>query len=159
MTKVRPPLSIENTLYGMFPQLGGIEAAAEVTGRQPSYLRDCADQDRDQQLTVRDLRLLDLKHDELHGTGFPLAEALLRDMGSARAEKFADSAAIGRHAVKLADENGQAVSALLEATLNPGDPAKLRKALREAEDVDREVGEAIATIRTAIEHGATEAPP
>ena len=59
MTKVRPPVSIENTLYRVLGELG-IDKAAEVTGRTKDYLRALSDHDKREQLTVRDLISLDL---------------------------------------------------------------------------------------------------
>lgn len=154
MTKERAPCSIENALYRVLGALG-IERAAEVTERTEGYLRALSDPERREQLTVRDLELLDLAHDGAHGTGFPLFEALGRRLGTARGERFSDAAAIGRHAVDVARENGEACAALLAAALAAGsDPKALERALRETEDVHRVATEALATIRAAIARSA-----
>ncbi len=150
MTIERPPVSIENSLHLAIGELS-IEHAAEVTGRKLNYLRDLTHPDKRAQLTVRDLELLDQAHHEKHGKGFPLFEALGRRLGTARGERFADAAAIGQHAATIAKEEGEAVSALVEAAMSAArDPKKLRDALRQTEDIHRAAGEALVTIRSAI---------
>lgn len=149
MTKLREPVTIENTLYRVLGELT-IERAAEATGRAVSYLRALTDPDKREQLTVRDLELLDLACHEKLGQGFPLFEALGRRLETARADRFAGAACIGRHAVEVAKENGEAVAALLEAALSAGDPRLLEEALRQSEDVHRVVTATIATIRDQL---------
>lgn len=159
MTKLREPVSIENALHLVLGELR-IEVAAEVTSRTAAYLRAATDPENRQELTVRDQELLDQAHDARFGRGFPLFEALGRRMECARSERFADAAAIGAAAVDLARESGQASAALFDAALDAGrDPRKLTQALREAEDVDRAAGTAVATLKAAIANARPPEPP
>ena len=161
MTKVRPPLSIENTLLRVLGEIG-LDEAARLTGRTTGYLHSLTDPDKRECLAVRDLETLDLEHHQRFGTGFPLFEAVGRRLGSARAERFADAAAIGEHARTLSREHAEALAALLDAALaTTPDKRVLEKALREAEDLDHSVDGVIAAIRSAIEHvaSAPRAPP
>ena len=149
MTKVRPPVSIENALYRVLGDVT-IERAAEVTGRAEHYLRALSDPDKREQLTVRDLELLDLEHNARRAEGFPLFEALGRRLQTARAERFADAAANGRNAIALARESGEATAALMEAAIDGGDPKLLERALRELEDAHVVSSSAIACVRDQL---------
>jgi len=71
MTKERTPLSIENTLRVVLGELE-VERAAELTGRSTGYLNSLTDEDKREQLNVRDLEMLDLEHHSRFGRGFPL---------------------------------------------------------------------------------------
>jgi hypothetical protein len=150
MTKLREPISMENALYTVLGLIT-IERAAAVTGREPHYLRAAADPDKDQQLTVRDLELLDLEAHAQHGRGFPLYEALGRRLDCARAERFVDEAAIGRATMEHAREAGEATAALVAATLPTNNSVEtLTTALRELEQSDAATGNAIAIVRQAL---------
>lgn len=146
MTKVREPVTMENTLFRVLGKLT-IERAAEVTGRSESYLRALTDPDKREQLTVRDLSALDLECAAAGDASNPLYTTLGLLMDADRAERFADAAAIGRHAVDTAREGSEAVVALFEAALDPGNQPKLDRALRESEDIVRTATGAVATLR------------
>lgn len=136
-----------------------IERAAEITDRKQGYLRNLTDPAKREVLCVRDLELLDLAHHARFGRGFPLFEALGRRMATARAERFADSATIGRHGAALARENGEAITALLEAAIVGDDQLLIREALKQTEDVVREGTATIASLRTVIDrHGEPGGP-
>jgi len=140
-----------------------IEHAAKVTGRAESYLYGLHNPDKREQLTVRDLELLDLAYHAKKGEGFPLFEALGRRLETACSERFADAAQLGRVAIEVAKENGEACAALFEVAMTPGDPKLLEEALRQTEDADRVVGRAIATMREQLARhrgqGVGEAQP
>lgn len=156
MTKERDAASREDALMLVLGQLRTVNAAA-VLDCHPSYLQACSDPDKREELSVRDLELLDLAHQAQFGRGFPLYEALGRRLATYRAERFADAAAIGRHGATLARETGEAVPALVEASLVPGDQDLLEEALRQTEDVARAATATMASIRTAL--GRARAPP
>lgn len=152
MTKLREPVSMENALYLVLGSIT-IERAAEVTGREPHYLRAAADPDKDQQLTARDLELLDLEAHAQHGRGFPLYEALGRRLDCARADRFVDEAAIARSLIELLRENGEATAAMAAVTLPSNNSIEaLTTALRELEQSDAATGAAIAIVRQALAH-------
>lgn len=161
MTKERAPLSIENALRRVLGQLE-LERAAELTGRSESYLHALTDPDRRECLAVPDLEALDLAHHEQFGTGFPLFETLGRRLGTARAERFADLAAIGGHARGIAKEHAEALDAMLAASLSGRPDARaLSRTLQELEDLARAVTDGMTTVRCAIAHlsAAPELPP
>lgn len=157
MTKEREPASIEDALMAVLGQLKVKEAAA-LLGRSPSYLMATTDPDKREQLSVRDMELLDLAHHAQFGQGFPLYETLGRRLATARAERFADAAEIGRRGARLARENGEAVTALLEAALVSGDRKLIEEALRQTEDVAREATATMACLRHVLEREASPPP-
>ncbi len=157
MTKLRPPVSIENTLYRVLGELG-IEVAATVTGREQGYLRGLSDQDRREQLTVRDMIALDLACHEAGDPTFPFYETVGLLLKEAGAERFADAAAIGRHAQVTARESGEALAAIMAAAIAAGsDPKAIDHALRETEEAYGAFGDVIATLRA--QKAKAELPP
>lgn len=149
MTKVRAPLSIENTLYEVLGRVG-IERAGEITGRTAGYLRALSDPDKREKLTVEDAIKLDLEHHAAGGDGHPFFETIGLLLEAARAERFADAATLGRHAISVAKESGEATAALIAAALSNGSPAALETALRELEQDQAAGAAAIVDLRNAL---------
>jgi hypothetical protein len=158
MTKLRPPVSIENTLYFVLGELT-IERAAAVTTRSIGYLRALSDPDKRERLTVEDAIKLDLAYIAAGGSGRPFHETMGLLVEAASATRFSDAAAIGRHEVEVARENGEACAALFEASVDPTDIGTLERALRESEDSHRAAGAAIATIRDQLARARDGPPP
>lgn len=149
MTKLRPPVSIENTLYRVLGELG-IEHAAAATGRAESYLRQLSNPDTREQLTVRDMILLDDACRLAGDPTRPLYTTVGLLLDAAGAERFADSAAIGRDAQQVAREAGEATAAVFAAALDTTGDAKIRdEALRQAEEAHEAFGTAISTLRAS----------
>jgi hypothetical protein len=147
MTKLRAPVTMENTLYRVLGELG-IERAAAVTGRAEAYLRNLSDPDKREELTVRDLRLLDSACRAAGDPTFPLYQTLGLLLEADGAERFADAAALGRHAELSARESGEASAALIAACLAAGsDDQAHDRALREAEQAHEAWADTIATLR------------
>jgi len=158
MTKLRPPVSIENTLHRVLGELGA-ERAAEVTGRARSYLNDACDPDKPQLLTVRDAIALDLACVEAGDPTFPLYETYGLLLRAATAERHADALAIGRHAAAVAKESGEATAALVSAALAPGDVPAMEHALRQTEESLEASTDAIATIGAQLARARATGPP
>jgi hypothetical protein len=158
MTKLRPPVSIENTLYRVLGELG-IERAAEVTGRDPHYLRALSDPDKRESLTVRDLVALDLACRAAGDATFPLYETVGLILVAAGAERFAAAATIGEHARELSREHGEAAAALFDAVLHPGDVRRLETALREAEEAHCASTDTIAVLTDQLARARRPEPP
>ena len=158
MTKLREPVTIENALLLVVARLTP-ERAAEVTGRDAAYLRVLHDPDRREQLTVRDLELLDLEHQAQFGEGFPLYEALGRRLESSAAERFADQAALGRATMAVAKECGEAMAAMIAAGLPGADRKTIEEALRQLEEADASTDAAIAVFRNALARDGPPPPP
>jgi hypothetical protein len=150
MTKERAPASMEDALLLVLGELK-IDQAAELLGHSAGHLRAVTDPDKREQLCVRDLEKLDLEHHARFRRGFPLYEALGRRLATAKAERFADAAEIGRHGARLARENGEAVNALLEAALMAGDRKLIEEAVRQTEDVAREAAATLGALRTVLD--------
>ncbi|WP_294353828.1 hypothetical protein [uncultured Sphingomonas sp.] len=157
MTKQRPPVSIENTLYRVLGELG-IDRAAGVTGREAHYLRGLSDHDRREQLTVRDMIALDVACREAGDPTFPFYETVGLLLKEASAERLADAAAIGRHAQVTARESGEALAAIMAAAIAAGtDPKLIDNALREAEEAHGAFADVIATL--CAQKAKAEPPP
>jgi len=157
MTKLRDPVSIENTLYRVLGRVS-IERAAELTGRGEHYLRACTDPDKREILSMRDAEVLDLEYHAATGEGFPLYEAYGRRLDTARADRFADAASLGRLGGLLAKEGGEAVAALIAIGLSNADPVQLRAALTELEQCDEIVDRGVAFIRQLLDQERSGPP-
>lgn len=157
MTKVRPPLSIENTLFKIFGALE-IEHASEVTGRSPHYLRNLADPAKREKLTVVDQIKLDLAWRQKGRAGAPLYEQIGRILKAADAEIFSDSDAIGDIAARVIREGSEAHIALFSISRPGASDAQLLHALREVEESASVSQEALAVIKSVLEHRLPQPP-
>lgn len=147
MTKVRPPISIENTLLRVLGELG-IERAMEATGRAKAYLHAVTDPERGEQLMVRDMIALDLACREAGDPTHPLYETIGLMLDAANATRFACSAQLGRLAGDASREGGEACAAIIDVALGADrDPGALAHALRQAEEAHDAWTDAIAVLR------------
>lgn len=146
MTKLRPPLTIENALFRVLGTIG-LERAAEVTGRGADYLRSVSDPDNRYRLTIADALTLDLEHVATGGAGFPIYETYGLLLEAARAERFSDAAAIARRAIRVIKEGGEAHAALVAASQPGATDADRAAALRELEEAACELTAAMALLR------------
>jgi hypothetical protein len=159
VTKLRAPMSVEEALDRVLGKLT-FSRAAEVTSRQASYLRKLSDPDCREQLTVKDLILLDVEHIAIDGTA-PIFETVGQILKSVHGYVFSDEAELRLLAVGLMRENTQAEVALIEATA-PGAPAAAwDRAEREVADVQPFIARILAFVRQRRERGqpAAERPP
>lgn len=157
MTKLRPPLSIEDALHKVFGALT-LEVVAELTGRAPAYLRDLTDPDKSPHLLVRDLIKLDLGHRQAGHAGAPLYETLGLILKAADAEIFSDAAALGQIAVRVIKEGGEANVALYAATRPGVTTQQLQQTQRELVQSAQEHAEAIAAVGCMIEQRRARPP-
>lgn len=147
MTKVRPPVSIENTLRLVLGELT-IDTAAALTGRSTSYLHKLTDPDEREVLAVRDLVTLDAAHQARFGRGFPLYATLgllLETSGP-----YADAIVLQKHVVEIARDGGEACASLAEAALATARPGQLEGTLRSLEEADTAYRTAITDVRALI---------
>jgi hypothetical protein len=156
MTKLRTPTSFENALFQLLGALT-IEVAAEVTGRSVSYLREAADEDKPQQLTLRDAYRLDVAHRAAGLGGVPIYEAYGRQLDCDEAARFATASTLGQHLRALLREGADAHLALADAATPGADRGDRLHAVRELEELDREVTRALAAARSAA--GLAGQPP
>jgi len=157
MTKVRPPLSIENTLFKIFGALE-IENAAAATGRTTHYLRNLADPAKREKLTVVDQIKLDLAWRQKGRAGAPLYEQVGRIMKAADAEIFSDSDAIGEIAKRVIREGSEAHIALFSVSRPGATDAQLLNAMREVEESASVSQEALAIIKSVIDQRVSQPP-
>lgn len=146
MTKVRPPLTVENALFAVLGKISA-ERAAEVTNRDLHYVLSLSNPDNRFRLTVDDAIALDLEHIAQGHEGAPIYELYGRRLDVAAAGRFADVSALAKLSLKLLKEGGEAQAALI-ASLFPGaGTIENRAALKELEDLDAIVDQAIALVR------------
>jgi hypothetical protein len=156
MTKLREPVTIENTLYTVLGSIT-IERAAEVTGRAVSYLRSLTDPDKRERLTIEDAIALDLEYRAQGKQGYPLLGTYIRIIEAAQHDKFAEEHAFGQLACDYVRESGQASAALVAAMLPGASLHVLETALRELEDADSAAAPTITHLQTRIKR-AREGP-
>lgn len=144
MTKLRPPLSTEQALSRIAGQLpGGFEAMAEKVGKSASLLRKYGDPDREEEITVRDARTLDLAFRAAGGEGYPLYDAYTAQLEIAELQTFSDRFALLDRAGKVIKEGGEAHAALI-AACKPG------ATQRDRDNAARELAEALEEIKPTL---------
>lgn len=148
MTKVRPPLSIDAALARIAGRLPGAWAEmAGVAGRHESTVRRWGDPDQPEQMTLVAAIALDLAYSRAGGEDRPLFETYKLQLDVAREDAFADEIALARRTCTLIRESSQAHEAMVLATLPSASRQEREAAVRELEDVMREVTGAIALLR------------
>ncbi len=162
MTKLREPVTIENTLNLLLGTIT-VERAVEVTGRAAGYIRALSNPTTRERLALEDAIKLDLEWRAQGNDGYPLFETFDRILQSEACERFADATAVGRLACLVAKESGDATAALVAASLPGAGVEEWSKALRELEEADQANAPAMATLTELIERHrrprAIEPPP
>jgi hypothetical protein len=161
MTKLRDPVTVENTLLMVMGTIT-VERAAEVTDRSPGYIRALSNPDTRERLAFEDAIKLDVEWRAQGQEGYPLLETYERILQSQAETRFASAAAIGRLACIVAKEAGEATAALVEASMPGATRATWKAALRELEEADQANGPAMALLRELIdppESSALDLPP
>jgi hypothetical protein len=148
MTKVRPPLSIDGALARIAGTLPGewTELAA-IAGRAESTVRRWGDHDQPEQIPLPIAIALDIAHERAGGVGRPLFETYALQLEVAREQAFASEIELARRTCVVIRESGQAHEAMVLATLPSATDRDRENAVRELEDVVREVTGAIALLR------------
>jgi hypothetical protein len=118
MTKVRQPATIEDALFRVLG-LVGLEQCAALLNREPGYLRSLSDPTTRYRVTVEDALKLDVAYEAAGGQGAPIRDTYNLLYDAARAEPFADKAALGRVAIDALKEGSEAQLALVVAA-QPG---------------------------------------
>lgn len=162
MTKLRDPVTVENTLNLLLGTIT-IERAAEVTERSAGYLRALSNPDTRERLAFEDAIKLDLEWRAQGNEGYPLFETFDRLLTTTAVGRFANAAAIGRLTCLVAKEAGEATAALIEASLPGAGAAEWKAALRELEEADQANGPAMSLLRELLDQAeqprALEPPP
>lgn len=155
MTKVRPPLSVENALWTILGALGA-DRAAHVVGRNADYLRSLSDPDNRYTLGVEHAIQLDLAYLANGGEGAPIYEAYGLILEAQRAERFACQFKLATATAVAIREGGQACAALVSATLPDATDADRATALREVEEAITAMTRCAPLVQALL---AREKPP
>ncbi|MFC3097350.1 hypothetical protein [Alteraurantiacibacter palmitatis] len=155
MTKRRAPLSPEAALARIAGHLPNAwDDMAEALGKSASYLRQCGDPDRREQLSVTDAIALDLAYARAGGQGYPLRESYDAQLQIAEAECFGDRFSLLCQVETLITEAGQAHAALVRL-VQPGSGEQERRiAAREL----AENFEALRPLLALLDAGAPVSP-
>lgn len=157
MTKLRPPVSIENTLDLVMAQLS-MERATFVTRRKPDYLRALSDPDRRELLTFRDAQALDEDYFVRVARRHPIRETYGLILDANRPSVLTAPCDFASHAVTVARESGEATAALVQAALDGKAVHLCAEAVRQLEDNHAATGAAIGALREHIRR-ARDGPP
>lgn len=150
MTKLRPPLHIGQALdriAGFLPN--SWQDMAEICAvESPNTVRAWGDPDKpDRQLSLERAIALDIAYQRAGADGRPLFETYALQVEVAREQAFASEIELARRTCAVIRESGQAHEAMVNATLPSATAADRDKAIRELEDVIREVTSSIALLR------------
>lgn len=132
MTKERQPATIEDALFRVFGHVG-LDQCAALLGREAGYLRSLSDPDTRYRVTVEDALKLDLAYEAAGGQGAPIRDTYNVLYDAARAETFADKAALGRVAIDALKEGSEAQLALVLAAQPGATEADRAHAAREVQ--------------------------
>ncbi len=118
MTKRRGPLSYDSALARIAGVIGW-PAMATATDRAERTVRNWGDPDAKESCPIECAELLDLAFQAAGGEGAPMFETYGRRLDVARSERFADERQLSIFTSTVAKEAGEAVAALITASL-PG---------------------------------------
>ncbi|MBM7407085.1 MULTISPECIES: hypothetical protein [Sphingomonas] len=156
MTKVRPPLSIEDALRGLIKTIG-VDRARKATGRSKSYLEQLTNPDLRYRLTVDDAIKLDLEHASVSNGVMPILESYGVLVEAKRAERCEDAAELMRRIVDSVKEGGEAHAALIAASMPGASKTEKDKAIREWAEACTALDRCGPLIRNLF--GGTAEPP
>ncbi|WP_375290887.1 hypothetical protein [Qipengyuania sp.] len=166
MTKLRPPLSIDQALARIAGQLEeGYESIAAITDRSVSMARAWGDPDRREKIPVDDAIALDLAYQEAGGVGAPLYEAYGAKLDVAAAARFSSKHQLLERTERLIKEGGEAHAALVRACQPGATAAEVATALRELGEAFEEykpifaILEQVSSDPSAWGQPSTRAPP
>lgn len=132
---------IAGTLPGEWSEL------AAIAGRSESTVRKWGDHDQPEQIPLPIAIRLDIAHERAGGTGRPLFETYALQLDVAREEAFASEIELAHRTCVVIRESSQAQEAMVLAALPSANERDRENAVRELEDVIREVTGAIALLR------------
>jgi hypothetical protein len=155
MTKVRQPATIEDALFRVLG-LVGLEQCAALLNREPGYLRSLSDPTTRYRVTVEDALKLDVAYEAAGGQGAPIRDTYNLLYDAARAETFADKAALGRVAIDALKEGSEAQLALVVAAQPGATQADRDHAAREVQQALSAFSGALPLL---IDAPATPEPP
>ncbi len=135
MTKRRPPLSVDAALARIAGQLvRGWADMGEAVGLSEGMVRAWGDPDRRERMPIDAAIVLDLAYRQSGGDGAPIFEAYAAMLEAEGGAWFAEQVALGRHAVEIIRECGEAEMAVVLAAQPGATQAQRRQAQREVEE-------------------------
>jgi hypothetical protein len=135
MTKVRPPLTINNALDRIAGQVdGGWATMATAIGKRERTVRNYGDPDTPEEISARDSIALDILFQQHGGEGAPIFQTYALQLELDRADAFATQAEIARRVQASIKEGAEAAQAAIACTLPGASQADFVSAIREHEE-------------------------
>jgi hypothetical protein len=158
VTKRRPPVSFAQTLHTVSGFLG-LDNTAGVVGRSKRTVHNWSDPDTQETISVEAALKLDVAFIAA-GSGYaPFHQTYRQLLDEGAEEACADSRRLVEGAARIAKEAGEAVSALVMASV-PGAPDALKLiAAREAEQLHVAVATTMPHLRVGSSRAPEVAPP
>ena len=137
MTKERPPVSFELGLTRVAGLIGW-DRTATILCMSERTARDRSDPDTQpcvgDSVNLDEAVALDAAYRAAGGDGAPMLQCFALKVETALAGATADAAALARRAAQVAEETGQAVKAIVLASVPGASPVQRQIAAREAEE-------------------------
>ncbi|WP_333839179.1 hypothetical protein [Novosphingobium sp.] len=142
MTKRRDPLTFHRALTVIAGRIGW-DKCAMIVGRSERLVRMWSDPEADSEISIIDALRLDQAFMAAGGDHGPLHRVY-----SFQIELEANTTDVDmtRAAAVAAKESGEAVAALIDAALNPGNPEALRRARQEGEEALAALTDGLAAL-------------
>ena len=135
MTKLRPPLSVEQALTRIAGQVpGDWQAMAAVVGKAERTVRNWGDPDTPEDISIRAAIALDLEYQRCGGVGAPINDVYALLLKTGRAEVFACQAKLTAATIVEIVESAEAIAAQLAAAQPGADQAAYDHAVRQKEE-------------------------
>lgn len=148
MTKLRPPLSVNDALDQIKVQVvGGWAAMGDAIGKAERTVRNYGDPDTPEEISARDAITLDLLYRQHGGEGAPIFQCYALLLETERAEAMAGQAELARRAMDSIKEHSEAAQAVIACTLPGAGRAEYDAAIREHEEAIRAATNTLAALR------------
>lgn len=135
MTKLRPPLSVEQALTRIAGQVpGDWQAMAAVVGRAERTVRNWSDPDTPEDITIRAAIALDLEYQRCGGIGAPINDVYALLLKTGGEEVFACQAKLAAATMVTVVESAEAIVAQIAAAQPGADKAAIDHAIRQTEE-------------------------
>lgn len=150
MTKLRPPLSIEQALVRIAGQIpGDWNAMAAVTGKAERTVRNWSDPDTPDDISMRAAILLDLEFQKCGGIGAPINDVYALLLKTGQQDKFACQAELAAATIAEVKESADAIAAQIAAAQPGATRSDIDRAIREKEEDIAAATRSLALLRAA----------
>lgn len=147
MTKRRQPATFEDALVQIAALVpGGFDTMGVTLDLSAGMVRAWSDPERREKLPADAIVSLDLLYAEHGGEGSPLFESLDLQLDVARAGRFAHERELAVGAMKMSTESGDAIAAVIKASLPGATDDDRRQARKEVAELNSEVARVFAQL-------------